>query len=608
MLDGLEKIGNWPENVKSMQENWIGKSSGVQFNLKIEESDLNFDVFTTRPDTLFGMTFAVISPEHDLMNEILLKSSNSKEINKYIDKAKSKSEFERMSITKEKTGVDTGLKVLNPVNNKSVPLWVADYVLINYGTGAIMAVPGHDERDYEFAKKYELEIIQVIIDKDHTVDIEEKPYIENGILINSGDYDGLQSHTDGSESILEFLSKQNLGERKVTFRLRDWLVSRQRYWGCPIPLINCTRCGLVPESLENLPVLLPEIEDYKNSEDSPLAKSKDFVNTDCPECGSEGKRETDTMDTFVDSSWYFLRFLDSKNEKFPFDKNIANSWLPIDQYIGGVEHAILHLLYSRFFVKALRDINLLNVDEPFHNLFSQGMINFGGSKMSKSKGNVVDPESYFVTHGADALRLYILFMAPPSDGVEWNDGGIEGTKRFLNKFWDNMTKLKNLENIETSNEDSLVRIMNQTIFSVTNHLEKFEFNTGVSDLMKANNAISSYLNQNKTISIETKDLVLETMCNLLYPFSPHISSEIYLLHSNKDISTVDWPAYEESNLRNPTYELVVQINGKKKFTKEINTGTSQEEAEDICNSEFNIQVTDYKKVIFVEDKIINFIG
>ena len=608
LLDGLEKIGNWPENVKSMQENWIGKSSGVQFNLKIDESDLNFDVFTTRPDTLFGMTFAVISPEHDLMNEILLKSSNSKEIKKYIDKAKSKSEFERMSITKEKTGVDTGLKVLNPVNNKSVPLWVADYVLINYGTGAIMAVPGHDERDYEFAKKYDLEIIQVIIDKDHTVDIEEKPYIENGILINSGDYDGLQSHTDGSESILQFLSKQNLGERKVTFRLRDWLISRQRYWGCPIPLINCTRCGLVPESLENLPVLLPEIEDYKNSEDSPLAKSKDFVNTNCPDCGSEGKRETDTMDTFVDSSWYFLRFLDSKNEKSPFDKNIANSWLPIDQYIGGVEHAILHLLYSRFFVKALRDINLLNVDEPFHNLFSQGMINFGGSKMSKSKGNVVDPESYFVTHGADALRLYILFMAPPSDGVEWNDGGIEGTKRFLNKFWDNMTKLKNLENIETSNEDSLVRIMNQTIFSVTNHLEKFEFNTGVSDLMKANNAISSYLNQNKTISIETKDLVLETMCNLLYPFSPHISSEIYLLHSNKDISTVDWPAYEESNLRNPTYELVIQINGKKKFTKEINTGTSQEEAEDICNSEFNIQVTDYKKVIFVEDKIINFIG
>ncbi len=608
LLDGLEKIGNWPENVKSMQENWIGKSSGVQFNLKIDESNLNFDVFTTRPDTLFGMTFAVISPEHDLMDEILSMSSNSEEINEYIKKAKSKSEFERMSITKEKTGVDTGLKVLNPINNKSVPLWVADYVLINYGTGAIMAVPGHDERDYEFAKKYDLEIIQVIIDKDHSVDIEEKPYIENGILINSGDYDGLQSNTDGSESILQFLSEQNLGEKKVTFRLRDWLISRQRYWGCPIPLINCAKCGLVPESTENLPVLLPEIEDYKNSEDSPLAKSEDFVNTNCPDCGSEGKRETDTMDTFVDSSWYFLRYLDSKNEKSPFDKNIINSWLPIDQYIGGVEHAILHLLYSRFFVKALRDINLLNVDEPFHNLFSQGMINFGGSKMSKSKGNVVDPEAYFATHGADALRLYILFMAPPSDGVEWNDGGIEGTKRFLNKFWENMTKIMNLENVETSNEDSLVRIMNQTIFSVTKHLEKFEFNTGVSDLMKANNAISSYLSKNKTVSTETKELVLDSMCNLLYPFSPHVSSEIYSLYLNEDISTVDWPAFEESNLINPTYELVVQINGKKKFTKVINTGTSQQEAEDICNYEFNLKVTDYKKIIFVEDKIINFIG
>ena len=608
MLNGLDEIGDWPENVKSMQENWIGKSSGVQFNLKIDETELDFDVFTTRPDTLFGMTFAVISPEHDLMNEILSISSNSKEIKKYIDKAKSKSEFERMSITKEKTGVDTGLKVLNPINNKKVPLWVADYVLINYGTGAIMAVPGHDERDYEFAKKYDLEIIQVIIDKDHSIDILEKPYIENGVLINSGDYDGLKSHTEGSESILKYLSEQNLGEKKVTYRLRDWLISRQRYWGCPIPLINCSKCGLVPESIENLPVLLPEIDDYKNSEDSPLAKSEDFVITKCPNCDSEGKRETDTMDTFVDSSWYFLRYLDSHNQESPFDEKIINSWLPIDQYIGGVEHAILHLLYSRFFVKALRDINLLDVDEPFHNLFSQGMINFGGSKMSKSKGNVVDPEAYFKTHGADALRLYILFMAPPSDGVEWNDGGIEGTKRFLNKFWDNMTKFSNLENNKTSDEDSLVRSMNQTIFSVTRHLEKFEFNTGVSDLMKANNEISSYLNKNTSVSNETKELVFSSMCNLLYPFSPHISSEIYDLYLNKDISTLDWPTYEESNLTNPTYELVVQINGKKKFTKVINTGTLQEDAEEICKDEFNLDVSDFKKVIFVEDKIINFIG
>ena len=608
LLQGLSDIGDWPENVKSMQENWIGKSTGVQFNLKIDGSDLDFDVFTTRPDTLFGMTFAVMSPEHKLMNKILSLSPNSKEIQSYIDVAKSKSEFERMSITKEKTGVDTGLKVTNPINNKSVPLWIADYVLINYGTGAIMAVPGHDERDYEFAKKYNIEIIQVIIDKDQKIDISSKPFIEKGVLINSGDYDGLNSHDEASDSILNYLSEQDLGERKVTFRLRDWLISRQRYWGCPIPLINCTKCGLLPESLDNLPVLLPEIDDYKNSEDSPLAKSEDFINTKCPDCGSDGIRETDTMDTFVDSSWYFLRYLDSQNENSPFDKNIINSWLPIDQYIGGVEHAILHLLYSRFFVKALRDINLLDVDEPFHNLFSQGMINFGGTKMSKSKGNVVDPESYFATHGADALRLYILFMAPPSDGVEWNDGGIEGTKRFLNKFWDNMTRFLDLQIQKTIGEDDLVRSMNQTIFSVTRHLEKFEFNTGVSDLMKANNEISKYLNENSTVSKETKDFVFNTMCNLLYPFSPHISSEIYNLFSKKDISSLKWPEFDESNLSNPTYELVIQLNGKKKFTKVVNTGTSQEEAEKACEVAFNIKSSDYKKVIFVEDKIINFIG
>jgi len=608
LLQGLHDIGDWPENVKSMQENWIGKSSGVQFNLKIDKSELDFDVFTTRPDTLFGMTFAVMSPEHELMNKVLSLSPNSQEIQSYIDVAKSKSEFERMSITKEKTGVDTGLKVTNPINNKSVPLWIADYVLINYGTGAIMAVPGHDERDYEFAKKYNIDIIQVIIDKDHKIDISNKPFIEKGVLINSGDYDGLKSHDEASDSILNYLSEKDLGEKKVSYRLRDWLISRQRYWGCPIPLINCTKCGLVPESLENLPVLLPEIDDYKNSEDSPLAKSEDFINTKCPNCGSDSKRETDTMDTFVDSSWYFLRYLDSQNQNSPFDKNIINSWLPIDQYIGGVEHAILHLLYSRFFVKALRDIDLLNVDEPFHNLFSQGMINFGGTKMSKSKGNVVDPESYFATHGADALRLYILFMAPPSDGVEWNDGGIEGTKRFLNKFWDNMTKFLDLQNQNTIGEDDLVRSMNQTIFSVTKHLEKFEFNTGVSDLMKANNEISKYLNDYSTVSKGTKDFVFNTMCNLLYPFSPHISSEVYNLFAKKDISTLKWPEFDESNLTNPTYELVIQLNGKKKFTKVINTGTSQQEAEKFCEIDFNIKASDYKKIIFVEDKIINFIG
>ena len=609
LLQGLDEIGDWPSNVKAMQENWIGKSQGAEFSLNILDTDLNFNVFTTRLDTLYGMTFAVLAPEHTIIDKILHISPNSDEIKEYIINSKSKSEFERMSISKKKTGIDTGLFVSNPMSGEKVPLWVADYVLVNYGTGAIMAVPGHDERDYEFAKVYNLNIVQVIIDENHSINIDEEPFTDRGILINSGEYNNLKSHDESSGEILKYLTKSGIGNKKTTFRLRDWLISRQRYWGCPIPVINCSKCGLVAESLDRLPVLLPEIDDYKNSEDSPLAKSKEFVNTSCPTCGIESIRETDTMDTFVDSSWYFLRFLDSNNKDLPFDKEIINDWLPINQYIGGVEHAILHLLYSRFFVKALRDIGILDVSEPFHNLFSQGMINFGGTKMSKSKGNVVDPESYFATHGADALRLYILFMAPPSDGVEWNDGGIEGTKRFLNKVWDNFEKLSLLEITNQSEVDSeIIRKINQSIYSITKHLDKFEFNTAVSDLMKINIELTNYLGSATTISQETKDYITFNICSLLYPFAPHISSEIYDLHTNQNIAEFTWPEFDQSNLTNPTYELVVQVNGKKRHTKIINTGTTQEEAEKICELEFQIEKKDYKKIIFVEDKIINFIG
>jgi len=609
LLQGLDEIGDWPSNVKAMQENWIGKSQGAEFSLNILDTDLNFNVFTTRLDTLYGMTFAVLAPEHTIIDKILHISPHSDEIKEYIINSKSKSEFERMSISKKKTGIDTGLFVSNPISGEKVPLWVADYVLVNYGTGAIMAVPGHDERDYEFAKVYDLNIVQVIIDENHSINIDEEPFTDRGILINSGEYNNLKSHDESSGEILKYLTKSGIGNEKTTFRLRDWLISRQRYWGCPIPVINCSKCGLVAESLDRLPVLLPEIDDYKNSEDSPLAKSKEFVNTPCPTCGIESIRETDTMDTFVDSSWYFLRFLDSNNKNLPFDKEIINDWLPINQYIGGVEHAILHLLYSRFFVKALRDIGMLDVSEPFHNLFSQGMINFGGTKMSKSKGNVVDPESYFATHGADALRLYILFMAPPSDGVEWNDGGIEGTKRFLNKLWDNFEKLSLLEITNQNEVDSeIIRKINQSIYSITKHLDKFEFNTAVSDLMKINIELTNYLGSATTISQETKDYITFNICSLLYPFAPHISSEIYDLHTNQNIAEFIWPEFDQANLANPTYELVVQINGKKRHTKIINTGTTQEEAEKICEFEFQIEKKDYKKIIFVEDKIINFIG
>ena len=609
LLDGLNQIGEWPENVKAMQKNWIGKSEGAEFSLKIDETDISFDVFTTRPDTLFGMTFAVVSPEHHIMNEILSLSPNSHDLQKYIDDAKKKSEFERMSLTKEKTGVDTGLFVINPVNGKRVSLWIADYVLINYGTGAIMAVPGHDQRDYDFAKKYNIEIIQVITDKKSESSIEREAYVGGGVLINSGEFDNLESHTEGSKKIIQLLKEKQIGNSKTTFRLRDWLISRQRYWGCPIPLINCDKCGMVPEREENLPVLLPEIDDYKNTNESPLAKSEEFININCPECGIEAKRETDTMDTFVDSSWYFLRFVDPSNEEMPFDANKVNNWLPVDQYIGGVEHAILHLLYSRFFVKALRDMNYLNFNEPFQNLFSQGMINFGGSKMSKSKGNTVDPESYFATHGADALRLYILFMAPPSDGVEWNDGGIEGTKRFLNKFWENVEKLSKLEELDSSkNDENIVRKVNQSINSVSKHLDKFEFNTAVSDLMKLNNDLSEFLKNSKGVSKKSKDMIMKNICILLFPMAPHIASEVFEEYFKENLIDVTWPEVDTDNLKDPTYELVVQINGKKTYTRDTDIGLEQVEIEKICKEEFNMNLSEFKKIIYIKDKIINFVG
>ena len=610
LLVGLDEIGEWPENVKAMQQNWIGKSVGAQFKLNISNSDISFEVFTTRPDTLFGMTFAVISPEHSLMEEILEISENKEEIKKYITAAATKSEFERMSITKEKTGVDSGLLVINPLTNEKIPLWIADYVLVNYGTGAIMAVPAHDQRDYDFAKKYNIEIRQVISEDTLDSGIDKEAFIDRGKLVNSGEFNGLNSHDEASSKIIEKLVDMKSGEGKTTYRLRDWLISRQRYWGCPIPLVNCTDCGLVPEKLKNLPVKLPEIEDYLNTDGSPLSKSESFVNTDCPMCGNPAKRETDTMDTFVDSSWYFMRYLDASNSEIPFDIENVNNWLPVDQYIGGVEHAILHLLYSRFFIKALRDLNMVDINEPFQNLFSQGMINFEGSKMSKSKGNIVDPEGYFKTHGADSLRLYILFMAPPSDGVEWNDGGIEGTRRFLYKLWDNMNTFSDLatREIKNSDEEKLEIYLNQTIESITNHLEKFEFNTAVSDLMKLNNELSTFVKNNKEITDEIKKKTIQTTCILVNPFAPHISSELFFKNFNSDITELTWPEVDSSKIENPTYELVIQINGKKKHATEVVSGLEQSEIEKICFEKFQLSAFEYKKIIFVKDKIINFVG
>ena len=608
LLESLGTLGDWPDRVKSMQENWIGKSSGAEFKMNIANTPLEVSVFTTRPDTIFGITFAVISPEHELIEEIVNLAEDKEKLKKYINEASQKSEFERLSNKDDKTGVDTGLKVINPINGKEVPLWIADYVLVSYGTGAIMAVPAHDQRDFDFAKKYKIEIIQVISKDGKEIDLKEA-FVDEGVLINSNQFDGLNSHKEASKNIINWLMKEGVGEELDTFRLRDWLISRQRYWGCPIPMINCNNCGLVPEKIDNLPVLLPEIDDYLNNEGSPLSKVSEFVNVDCPVCGSNALRETDTMDTFVDSSWYYMRYLSPDSTDSPFDRDAVNEWLPVDQYIGGVEHAILHLLYSRFFTKALRDMGLIDVSEPFNNLFAQGMINFGGSKMSKSKGNIVSPEAYFDSHGADSLRLYHLFMGPPSDSVEWNDNGIEGTRRFLNKVWENMFALSKMD--ESKSDDTITETLlielNKTINSTTKDLESFDFNTIVSDLMKFNNALSEFLKIARTISINSREVIVKNFLTLLYPLAPHISSELL-----KEIlggeEFVDWPQVDERYLRDKSFELVIQVNGKKKSAKIVDSDISEEEAVSLAKELLpDVDIEGSKKVIFVKNKLINFV-
>ena len=608
LLESFGTLGDWPDRVKSMQENWIGKSSGAEFKMNIVNTDLEISVFTTRPDTIFGITFAVISPEHELIEEILNLSTNNEKLLKYINQASQKSEFERLSNKDDKTGVDTGLKVLNPINGKEVPLWIADYVLVNYGTGAIMAVPAHDQRDFDFAKKYNIEVIQVISKDGEEIDLKEA-FIDEGVLINSNKFDGLNSHQDASKDIIKWLVNAGVGEELDTYRLRDWLISRQRYWGCPIPMINCNKCGLVPEKKDNLPVLLPEIDDYLNNDGSPLSKVSEFINVDCPKCGSNALRETDTMDTFVDSSWYYMRYLSPDSADSPFDRDAVNEWLPVDQYIGGVEHAILHLLYSRFFVKALRDVGLIDISEPFNNLFAQGMINFGGSKMSKSKGNIVSPEAYFESHGADSLRLYHLFMGPPSDSVEWNDNGIEGTRRFLNKVWENIFLLSKMDESKSDDSitESLLIELNKTINSTTKDLESFDFNTIVSDLMKFNNALSNYLKIESSISKISKDIVIKNFLTLLYPLAPHISSELLKEIVGID-EFLDWPEVDERYIRDKSFELVVQVNGKKKSAKIVDSDISEEEAISVAKELLpEVDIEGAIKVIFVKNKLINFV-
>ena len=616
LLQDHNKI-NWPKKTITMQKNWIGKSVGANVFFSViptgtseervsgAEGSLKLEVFTTRPDTLFGATFMVIAPEHQLISKFQDTISNFQEVKKYIQKASKKSDLERGDLNKNKTGVELkGVQAINPVNNKPIPIFVADYVMMNYGTGAIMAVPAHDERDWEFAKKYNLEIIEVI--KGGDVDKEAFTEIDSGKMVNSDFLDNSKPK-DAINKISDWLEENKLGKKAVNYKLRDWLISRQRYWGAPIPIIYCEKCGEVLD--ENLPVQLPELEDFKPTDEgeSPLARSKNFVNTKCPKCGIDAKRSTETMDTFVCSSWYFLRFINPDLNDKAFDKNLVDKWLPVDQYCGGAEHAVMHLLYARFITKVLHDQKLINFDEPFIKLTHQGMILAeDGTKMSKSKGSSITPDDYIKKYGADVFRTYVLFLAPFEDGGSWSDKGIIGVKRFLDKVWNLQKKVKsqNLKVKIASQKSKLDILMHQTIKKVTEDIEEMKFNTAISQLMILVNSLEK---QEKISEDIYKNLIL-----LLSPFAPHICEELWhLLGNDQALAKQKWPEFDEKYLVDDKINLVVQVNGKVRDKILVDANISEQDAKQTALNSEKIQKwldnKQPKKIIFIKNKLISIV-
>ncbi len=607
LLDGHKLLEQgWPEEVLMMQKNWIGKSIGAEVDFTIVSEKIK--IFTTRPDTLFGATFLAISPEHPILEKLGL--INKPEIEKYIRKSKKKTKNERI-LNKEKTGVFTGLYATNPVNNEKIPVWIADYVLLEYGTGIIMCVPAHDQRDWEFAKKFNLEIREVI--KSPESNIERQAYEGEGVMINSGEFTGLNSEK-AKEEIIKWLEKKSIGTKKVNYRLKDWLISRQRYWGTPIPIIYCEKCGTIPVSEDELPVLLPENIKITGTGESPLKLIREFVEIKCHKCGSHAKRETDTMDTFVDSSWYFLRYCDPKNEKFPFDKEIVDYWLPIDQYIGGIEHACMHLMYARFFHKVLRDLGFVSSDEPFTRLLTQGMVTLGGVAMSKSRGNIVEPDEVIKKYGADTLRLFILFASPPEKQLEWSDQAIEGCWRFLNRIW----RLKEIiyENkqkntsISQKEKEKILRKLHQTIKKVTDDIEKrYQFNTAIANIMELVNEIYQYSGLGDNIS----RLVFEKILILLSPFAPHITEEISEKIKTKEykfIRCAKWPEFDPKLIDEPLIEIVIQINGKLrgKITTKRNPSEEEIKSQIFKNEKIKNYIKgDILKQIYIPNKLLNIV-
>jgi leucyl-tRNA synthetase len=611
LLDEMSLLESWPERVLTMQRNWIGRSEGAEVVFRIDELDIDLPVFTTRPDTLFGATFFVVAPEHPLVARLARGTPHEQEVLEYARHAAAHSSVERADPEKEKTGVFTGHFVTNPVNDNRLPVWVSDYVLMEYGTGAIMGVPAHDERDFAFAQRFELPIKPVVVPADGEGEQEAAfmGHSANEKLVDSAQFSGMSS-PEAKKAIVEWLESRGRGRPAVSYRLRDWLLSRQRYWGCPIPILYCDECGMVPVPEEDLPVLLPEVEEYVPKGRSPLAAAEDWLQTTCPRCGGEARRETDTMDTFVDSSWYYLRYCDPHNDHAPFDRPMVDYWLPVNQYIGGIEHAILHLLYARFFTKVMYDLGLVGFREPFARLFNQGMLHYHGAKMSKSKGNVIIPDDYIARYGAEAVRLYVLFMGPAEADKEWQDAGIEGMFRFLGRMWRLGLDVAAQEPNGAPSSGPLVKKAHETIAKVTDDIERrFQFNTPIAAVMELVNEI--YHAKDDPERTGEVRFATETAVGLIQPYVPHIAEELWERLGHEQLWQTPWPEADRALLERETFELVVQVNGRVRDRAEVPVGLGEDElikrAKALPRVRAHLDGKEVKKAIVVPGRLVNLV-
>lgn len=620
LLDNLDTLDGWPNKVKVMQKNWIGKSVGAEVDFKIKDRDETLTVFTTRVDTIYGTTYMVLAPEYPSVLDMVKGTEYEKPVKEYIEKVEHMNDIERTSTSNEKTGVFIGKYAVNPFTKKEIPIYISDYVLMGYGTGAVMGVPAHDQRDFDFATKFGIDIVPVVDPGDPSIDLDnlKEACAAEGTLINSGEFNGLNNRV-AIDRFIELVEKEGIGKKTVNYRLRDWLISRQRYWGTPIPMIYCEDCGWVPEKEENLPVMLPADIEFTGKGESPLTTSKTFADVKCPVCGKPAKREMDTMDTFLDSSWYFLRYCDPKNDKAPFDPKKAAYWMNVDQYIGGVEHAILHLMYARFFQMAFYDMGLVEDEEPFRNLLTQGMVNKDGKKMSKSIGNVVSPEEIINRYGADTARLFILFAAPPDRELDWSDKGVEGSYRFLNRVYRMVYEIKSKYpdvpqafEVKTAADKSLNYILNYTIKKVSEDVGgRFNFNTAISSLMELVNEMYKYKERDDAniglLGKATRDLIL-----MLSPFVPHICEEMWEHIGQKEsVTTMRWPEYDKDALIKDDVEVVVQINGKVKEKLTVAAAADKQELEKIALENEKIKLLlngkSVVKVVAVPGRLINIV-